>query len=234
MPLSPRDLQFFDPKQDYSVCWKRLPHWAQAGTVVFITWRTKDSVPAPILRRFERERNDLLQQHGIDPATDWKSAISKLPLDIRRQVQWNLFDRWDEKLDACHGACVLRKPDLSKVVADSLLKFDGERYLMTDFVVMPNHLHFLAAFRSEEAMLSQCTEWKRYMAREINRALKQKDDFWQVEAFDHLVRSPEWFEHYRRYIAENPLRARLRTAEFRHYSRDLVQENVEPRSGPTT
>ena len=86
---------------------------------------------------------------------------------------------------------------------------------------MPNHIHFLAAFRSEDEMLSQCSEWKRYMARQINQSLGKKQDFWQVEAFDHLVRSPEWFEHYRRYIAQNGPRARLRTKEFRHWSRDL-------------
>ena len=88
MPITPSDLQFFDPKHDYSVSWKRLPHWAQAGAVVFITWRTKDSVPAPILRKFERERIELLLQHGLDPAGDWKASLSKLPLDVRRQVQW--------------------------------------------------------------------------------------------------------------------------------------------------
>jgi putative transposase len=61
------------------------------------------------------------------------------------------------------------------------------------------------------------------MACEINRVLKQKRDFWQVEAFDHLVRSPEWFEHYRQYIAQNPARARLRPTEYRHYARHLSQ-----------
>src|SRR3989442_1534941 len=117
MPISPRELQFFDPKQDYAVCWKCLPHWAQAGAAVFITWRTKDSILAPIRRRFERERNELLQQPGIDPTTDWKSAVLKLPLEIRQRVQWDLFERWDAMLDACHGACVLRTPELSKIVA---------------------------------------------------------------------------------------------------------------------
>jgi hypothetical protein len=39
-----------------------------------------------------------------------------------------------------------------------------------------------------------------------------------VEQFDRLVRGPDRFEGYRRYIAANPERARLRPGEFRHYS----------------
>jgi hypothetical protein len=35
---------------------------------------------------------------------------------------------------------------------------------------MPNHVHLLAAFANEEAMLSQCESWKHYTARAINRA----------------------------------------------------------------
>jgi hypothetical protein len=31
-------VQFFDPKQDFAIAWKSLPHWSQAGTVCFITW----------------------------------------------------------------------------------------------------------------------------------------------------------------------------------------------------
>jgi len=38
-------IQAFDPEQPYSVVWRRLPHWAQVGTMYFITWRTADSMP---------------------------------------------------------------------------------------------------------------------------------------------------------------------------------------------
>ena len=36
-------LQTFDPKADYSIIERKLPHWAQAGTICFLTWRTADS-----------------------------------------------------------------------------------------------------------------------------------------------------------------------------------------------
>jgi type I restriction enzyme R subunit len=90
---------------------------------------------------------------------------------------------------------------------------------MTDFVIMPNHAHLLAAFPTPEAMGDQCAAWRRYTARHINQRLQQRGEFWQDEGFDHLVRSPEHFEYYRRYIAENPIKAHLRPGEYRLYSR---------------
>ena len=107
------------------------------------------------------------------------------------------------------------------IVEDGLRKFDEDRYFMTDLVVMPNHVHFIAAFRDEESFLKQCTDWKRYMARQINRAVGRKGDYWQVDQFDHLIRSPEQFDHYRLYIAENPVQASLAASQFRHYQKVL-------------
>ena len=78
-PMTAADLRFFEPQEDYAVSWKRLPHWSQAGCVVFVTWRTLDSIPAPVMRRFERERDEILAAHGIGPETDWKYEVSKLP-----------------------------------------------------------------------------------------------------------------------------------------------------------
>ena len=122
------------------------------------------------------------------------------------------------KLDECLGACLLRNPSLSKIVADSLMHFDYDRYRMGDFVVMPNHMHLLAAFPDEEIMSKQCTSWMHYTAHEINRAVGQSGHFWQYDPFDHLVRSLEQYDHLRGYIADNPRKARLKLGEY-HYRR---------------
>jgi type I restriction enzyme R subunit len=84
-------------------------------------------------------------------------------LDAEQRQQFaQEFNRVREDfLDTCHGRCVLRRPELAKIVADSLLHFDGERYRMGDFVVMPNHVHLLASFPMEESMKLQCDSWLR-------------------------------------------------------------------------
>ena len=129
-----------------------------------------------------------------------------------------LSDRWNGHLDDCHGACVLRRPELSQIVADSLRHFDGDRYELTDFVVMPNHVHVLAAFPRSEAMLQQCDSWKHFTATKINRILGVKGRLWQQDGFDHLVRSSEQFEYLRDYIASNPIKAKLKPNDYRMYS----------------
>lgn len=219
--LSPADLRFFDRNDAYSVSCGRLPHWDQAGTVVFITWRTADSMPRDVLRRWIAERNRFLQDNGLDPFGDWRDQLKTCPTSLSQQVRWHLMERFDGHLDGCHGECVLRTPEVAQIVADSLLKFDGERYLLTDFVVMPNHVHVLGAFTSEVGLRQQVAGWKRFQARRINKLLGASGPLWQSEDFDHLVRSEAQFEHYCRYIAENPVRAALPPGDFLHWSRSL-------------
>jgi type I restriction enzyme R subunit len=215
------ELQFFDPQQEYAVVWRRLPHWAQVGTVCFLTWRVGDSLPSAVQDEITAERQRVLRDNGLDARKDWKQSLSELPAPVRGRVQWALFVLWDRYLDAGRGQCVLRRPELSALVAHSLMHFDGDRYVVTDFVVMPNHVHLLVAFRDEESLLKQCTSWKRFTARQIHRRLGDSGEFWQADQFDHLVRSLEQFDHYRRYIAENPRRAGLCVGAYRWYSKPL-------------
>jgi putative transposase len=235
-------MQVFDPRQGYAVVGRRLPHWSQAGTLAFITWRTRDSIPQAVLQAWLEERDEWLRRHGIcsplapreEPSRGarrlqpssrgarglhWRDELQKLAPELVAEFQRHFSNRWNEDLDRCHGECVLRRPELSAIVADSLLKFDDDRYELTDFVVMPNHV--LAAFPDEEAMLRQCDSWKHFTAREIQRTLGRRGKFWQQDGFDHLVRSIEQFAHLRKYIAENPKKARLRAGEYRHYSKEL-------------
>jgi hypothetical protein len=144
--MTPDDIRFFDPVDDYAVSWNKLPHWSQSGTVVFVTYRTADSIPADVYRQFMSERNAVLQSQGLDPFSEWQSALAALPRSDSLRIKWKLIERFDGRLNECHGACVLQQPEVSKLVADSLLKFDRDRYILTDYIVMPNHIHLLAAF----------------------------------------------------------------------------------------
>ena len=56
--------------------------------------------------------------------------------------------------------------------------------------------------------------WKGGSAFEINRLLGRKGAFWQKEPYDHIVRSEAQWQHYRRYISENPGKAFLRADEY--------------------
>jgi type I restriction enzyme R subunit len=94
---------------------------------------------------------------------------------------------------------------------------------LLDFVVMPNHVHLLASFPGENAMLTQCESWKHFTATKINRHFQRKGRYWQQDGFDHLVRSEEQLRFLRRYIAANPERAGLTAGKYLHYSRALPE-----------
>ena len=216
------DITFFDPHADWTVIERGLPHWSQAGCVCFVTWRLADSLPAEVLERIDREIESVLQKEGLEPGGDWKKQLAQQTAKRRGEIQWKLFKTRDRFLDQGFGACHLSKRQCSTIVLDSLKKFDMERYFLTDAVIMPNHAHFLCAFSDERLFLKQCTEWKRYTGRKINQTLGLRGEFWQVDQFDHLIRSPEQFEHYRRYIASNPQQAKLSKDCYLHYQKLLT------------
>jgi len=203
-------MRFFTPEDELLITSRRLPHWAQDGAVVFLTWRTHDSMPKHLLDAWRAERNRWLDRNHIDPTLPgWKAAVQGLSADKIAEFHDHFTTRWHDELDAGHGDCVLKQPGLAAIVADSLLHFEGDRYDLLDFVVMPNHVHVLAAFPDKTAMLEQCATWKHYTATQINRQMGTKGRFWQQDAFDHLVRHEAQFRRLQRYLAENPVKARL-------------------------
>jgi putative transposase len=179
--------ELFDPKADWFIDEHFRPHWSQPGAVVFITFRTHDSIPHAVLQQWEQEKQEWLRLHGHH----WSVLVPTLPERQRADFQKEFQRSHEGCLDACHGCCLLRRPEIARIVCDSLLHFDGERYRMGDFVVMPTHVHLLAAFSTAEAMRQQCDSWLHYTAFQINRAIGEKGKFWQQEPFDHLVRSLE-------------------------------------------
>ncbi len=208
-------MRFFNPHDELLITQRKLPHWAQDGSVVFITWRTHDSMPLEVLAAWRAERNRWLVAHGIDPTVKgWKLRVQQLPTNEMMEYHDRFTTRWHAELDAGHGECVLREPELTEIVHNSLLHFDGDRYEMLSFVIMPNHVHLLACFPNKTAMLEQCESWKHYTGVQINRRLGTHGRFWQQDAFDHLVRHEGQYRRLLAYIAENPVKARLKPGEY--------------------
>jgi type I restriction enzyme R subunit len=204
----------FDPKAELHIYEHFRPHWAQAGAAVFLTFRTHDSIPREVLQRWDREKQEWLRLRGWHDESHWAAILPTLSAKERAEFR-KTFNRCREVfLDTCHGRCLLKRPELARIVAESLLHFDGQRYGMGDFVIMPNHVHLLAVFSTAEAMKAQCDSWLHYSAYRINQVIGEKGKFWQQKPFDHLVRSPEQYDYLRGYIADNPLKAGLRPGEY--------------------
>lgn len=209
------EFRFFDPTAALDVSRRNLPHWEQQDAYYFLTWRTADSIPAAVLEQWQRDRCEWLLQHGIDPELeDWQLELENLPEGEHQEFYRKFTGRWHEMLDACHGECVLRRPDLRGLVAQSLHSFDGQRYVLEAFVVMPNHVHALAGIAGQGAMKKLCRSWKHYTATKLNEILGRRGQFWQWESFDHIVRGRGSLEKFRQYIIDNPTNAQLKPEEY--------------------
>jgi putative transposase len=210
----------YDPHADLHIIQRRLPHWCQPGSHHFITFRTADSLPRVVHDAWREERDRWLWSRGIDDAgTSLERHIARLPAADREVFKRRFAGLPQQLLDEGHGACLLRKPHLRAIVVDSLKHFDGERYTLEAFVVMPNHVHVLAGLGPGGCLLRECRTWKKYAATKINAAIRRRGSLWQTESWDHLVRSVESFEWIRRYIANNPGKAGLGESEFTMYVR---------------
>jgi len=169
-----------------------LPHLDHPGLVQFVTFRLEDSLPAAVLRRISAEIGD-------DDAEQYR--------------------RTERYLDAGHGACWLRRPEIATLVQDALLHFDGARYRLLAWVVMPNHVHALVGTAPNFPLPGVVQSWKGFTARAANTLLGRKREFWHRDYYDRYIRDDTHLAAVVRYIDENPVKAQLvRTAQDWPYS----------------
>ena len=107
-----------------------------------------------------------------------------------------------------YGSCHLRDPDVAKTVVASL-KYQHQQNLIDlfAFIVMPNHIHFLARFN--ESISKVVSSLKSFTGREINSILGRSGAFWQREYFDRWIATEDEFRLAKSYIELNPVRAGL-------------------------
>lgn len=184
---------YFD-KHDYEhLRWATcLPHWHQDDKHVFVTFRLADSLPQVKLRDLQEKKSIWLKGHP----KPWDVEVEKEYYDKFALT----IDRW---LDANYGECLLKLPQNRKITEDALLYFDGERYYLKAFVVMPNHVHLLMqmkeGFNLEKVMYSL----KSFTAKQINKVMHRTGRLWQSEYFDRIIRSEEHYKHVLKYIVSN-------------------------------
>ena len=183
----------FDAEAPASIHHRNLPHWQQPGCTYFVTFRLGDSLPQQKLQQWEAEREAWLRQHP-PPHSE----------ELRREFHERFPTRLEQWLDAGYGACWLRQPAVEVLMEQALRHFDGQRYKLGEFVIMPNHVHVLVTPLGECALEEIVHSWKSYTAHEINGRLEHTGKVWQEEYFDHLVCNAGALEQYAAYIRQNP------------------------------
>ncbi len=104
---------------------------------------------------------------------------------------------------------VLNQPETAKIILSSLHWLESQKRITLDgAVIMPDHLHFVAALR--QCSLSKLMRgFKSYTAKEINSCLNRDGTFWQSQYHDHALRKDEDLNNVVLYTLNNPVRAGL-------------------------
>jgi len=158
-----------------------LPHVDVPGLLQCLTFRLNDSLPLEALERITQEAHH-------------DRARLKRIADV---------------LDAGYGACWLRRVEIARIVENALFHFDGQRYRLIAWCVMPNHVHALIERREEYRLPELIHSWKSFTAKEINRHVGRRGEVWQREYFDRYIRDDAHLQAAIEYIERNPVAAGL-------------------------
>jgi putative transposase len=111
---------------------------------------------------------------------------------------------------------VFQRDVASDLLVDVFLHYRGQgKYLLHDFVIMPDHFHALIT-PAQEISLERAVQ---FIKGGFSFRLKSQSPVWQASFTNHRIRDEEDFERHREYIWMNPVRAGLvRKAEDYPYS----------------
>jgi putative DNA methylase len=181
-----------------------VPHYDAAGEFQHIVFRLHDALPAAVVDR-----------------------LSCTPLKDRLAKAESLLDRGV-------GSGALRNPRVASIVADTLLRFDRERYRLLAWCIMPNHVHVLIEEFDGWPLSSIVHSWKSFTASRANQTLSRTGRFWAVDYFDRAMRDDVQTLRTSDYIEANPVNAGicLGPADWRWSSaRNASADDGQPKSG---
>ncbi len=196
----PPGFRGLQPDLPLTVYQRHLPHWRQDGATYFVTFRLGDSLPQSKLDELALLKVEWERQH---PEPQPAEALEKLARQAYERVE-----RW---LDEGMGDCLLKQAPLAAHLASAMHHFDGDRYELGCYVVMPNHAHAIVRPLMPEAHPLEAIvgSWKKYSARRINAELQRTGDLWQEEGYDRIIRDEEHLWRVLQYAGANPDRAKL-------------------------
>ena len=185
-------LRFFSRLAETDVHKRNLPHWGQDSVVCFVTFRLADSIPATKLAQWQKEKETWLRFHP-EP---WDEPT-------RLEYVASFPKRIEDWLDAGVGSCILAREVCRRCVADALEHFNGERYILHSYVIMPNHVHVLFEISAKGDLARTVHAWKSFTAHALNKITGNVGAVWQSEYFDRLIRDSRHYANTVKYIRKN-------------------------------
>jgi REP element-mobilizing transposase RayT len=156
-----------------------LPHFDAGSVVQTLTFRLGDSVPRHLYER----------------------VAAQSPAERHFEVE----DIADRGL----GACLLAQAENAAIVGAALRHFDGARYRLLAWAIMPNHVHTMIEQIAGWPLSGIVHAWKSYTAHAINRRRDAQGAVWAPDYFDRFIRDETHYLNAKFYIENNPAKAGL-------------------------
>lgn len=157
-----------------------------------ITFRLYDSLPKEVIEEIKLK---------LDINEDDDSCDSIQYQRLRQKIA--------EYEDAGYGQCFLRDERIAAIMQDTLKHFDGERYQLICWCIMPNHVHVLIEVNEGWSLSRIMHGWRSYTAKEANRILGRTGKFWMEEYYNRYIRDDNHLQKTINYILNNPANAGL-------------------------
>jgi len=125
----------------------------------------------------------------------------------KREVATNNGQTYFVTSNTAGRAAFFRNERWAELFVKVLGGYRPERFLLHDFVVMPDHFHVLIT--PQESLEKAVQFIKGGFSFQAKKAFEWKGDIWIAGFSDHRIRDDEDFEVHRRYINRNPVKARL-------------------------
>lgn len=125
-------MNHLNPDSEIQKSGGELPHWQQGTVLQFVTFRLGDSLPISLMREWQEERLRWLAAHP----QPWSAAVGA-------EYHRNFSAKIEHWLDQGMGSCLFADSAARQVLAECLMRFDGERVCHEAWVIMPNHVHVL-------------------------------------------------------------------------------------------
>ena len=139
-----------------------------------------------------------------------EAKIKTLP-DSKREIEKR--KRYEKWVDKGLGCCALANPEMAQVFLNALQYYDGDRYDLIAWSIMPNHVHVLIITNSDLRKIVR--SWKTFTAKwafanNKKYGLGIAEDakrFWLPDHWDRFIRDRNHFENALYYILDNPKNA---------------------------
>ncbi|NQV19403.1 MAG: transposase [Armatimonadetes bacterium] len=203
---------------------RNLPHYQPEKGIFFITTRLAFTLPEVILNEL-KEKKEMFEKA-------LKNVNKKDMKEFIREFHKSYFVKFDEFLDKYNKSPMwLCKLEVAKIIEENLHHWNGKRYLLFAYCIMPNHVHImLKPLKTGNNVYESLTKImfgiKSYTANECNKVLRRSGQFWHHESYDHFVRDAEELGREIDYIAKNPVKAGL-VSNWQDWRYSWIRKNWE-------